>query len=94
MFGTRHFFFWLDRFGTFFSQAIGRAIDPGFAAVIVDPIGCIVGTGGSARVADIVSAQHACQAIYTPGIIVLRVACTIPVVQAVGEGAAYADNNG
>jgi hypothetical protein len=93
MFGTRDFFFWLHWF-YISSQAIGRAIKPRFTAIVVDPVGCIVGTGAAARVADIVGAQHACRTIYTAGIIVLCVACTTPVVQAAGEGAAYADNNG
>jgi hypothetical protein len=56
MFGTRDLFFGFDRFGAFFSQAIGCAIDPSFTAIIVDLIKCIIGTGGTARVADIVEA--------------------------------------
>src|ERR1700722_20077230 len=93
MVGTRDFFFRLDWF-YISSQAIGRTIKPRFTTIVVDLVGCIVGTGAGARIADIVGAYHARRKIATPDIIVLRVGCTTPVVQAVGKGAADADNNG
>jgi hypothetical protein len=93
MFGTRDFFFGLDWF-YISSQAVSRAIKPGFAAIVVNPVGCIVGAGAATRIADIVNAQHAGRAITPTSIIVLRVSGTTPVVQAAGEGAAYADHNG
>jgi hypothetical protein len=92
MFGTRNFFFGLNRFGISSNQTIGRAIDPGFTAKIVDSVVCIVGTGAAARVTDIVGAQFSGVAIYAAGIIVLYIIGTIE-MRARGKGSANTDDN-